>query len=345
MIIANTALFLPDFRSLKMLLAVFFLSELLAFLLTLATIHPPHFLSDFFLHSLFILWIALPSIGILSAIRPLLQPLSHLLVGSLGFILIQLITFSISYFTLTLLPQLSIIFPSLSHAEKYTFYLRSSGISVVVSLAFLRYLYILTQWQQSIEANANAKLYALQARMRPHFLFNSLNSIASLTRINPALAETLTEDLAELLRASINLDQKLLVPLADELKLVELYLNIEKQRLDERLQIRWQLEKIPRSILLPPLSLQPLVENAVYYGIEPNPKGGEIIIAGTLTAKKLTLCISNSYQSVPHADSRHSNHIALTNLAARLKGSLEEAVLQVSQTNNLYQVTLELPWK
>lgn len=338
--------FPPDFCSLKILLAVFLLTEWLAFLLTFAANQPlASFLTDFFLRSLFALWIALPSMALLCGLRPVMLRLNPLPAGGLAFFIIQIITLFISYLAINLWPNLSLIFPTLTETETLRFYIRTFGISALVSLAFLRYLYVLSHWQHSIEASANAKLHALQARMRPHFLFNSLNSIASLIRFDPPLAETLVEDLADLIRASLNLDDKLLVTLAEELKLVELYLAIEQQRLDARLQVHWLLDDVPKTVLLPPLSLQPLVENAVYYGVEPNPAGGDITISGQVIKHKLLIYIKNSLnpENEPH---RQGNQMALANLAARLHGCFDgAAALRVEKTPSYYQVTLEIPWR
>ncbi len=338
--------FLPDFCALKMLWAVFFLTELVALLLTLAAhSNTGGFFADFFLRSLFMLWIALLSMALLCRLRELTQRLTHSSAGGCAFLVIQVMTLLVSVLTITWLPNISLLFPALSRVEKWNFCLRTLGMSSLLSLAFLRYLYVLNQWQQHIEATASAKLYALQARMRPHFLFNSLNSIASLTRINPALAEAVVEDLAQLMRASINVDEKLLVPLSEELNLVKLYLAVETQRLEERLQVHWQLDNLPDNALLPPLSLQPLVENAVYYGIELNPSGGKIVIAGEFKHNKLLITIINSYQA-HDLPPRQGNHIALTNLAARLYGCFAEAaVLQCEKTVNHYKVSVTIPYQ
>jgi two-component system sensor histidine kinase AlgZ len=338
--------FLPDFCSLKMVLAVFFLTELLAFLLTLAAGNADlGFLEEFALRSLFALWISFISAALLCALRNAAPQLDNQAVGFIAFGLIQLTTLLVSWLVLTALPNRDLLMPMVLENEKLSFYARTLGISALVSLAFLRYLYVLFQWQEQMEAKAMAKLNALQARMRPHFLFNSLNSIASLTRINPPLAETLVEDLAELIRASMAIDEVLLVPLAQEIKLVELYLAIEAQRLDERLSVVWQLSNVPKDALIPPLSLQPLVENAVYYGIEPSPDGGEIAISGEFKNNRLFICVTNP-QVTQQNRARPSNKIALKNLAARLSGCFDDnAVLRVENNDKTYQITLEIPYR
>jgi two-component system sensor histidine kinase AlgZ len=278
-------------------------------------------------------------------LKTALQHLNNSLAGILAFMIIQLNCVLLIWLVVSVLPQWQLLMPLVEVNEEISFYARTLGISAVVSMAFLRYLYVLFQWQQQMEAKAMAKLNALQARMRPHFLFNSLNSIASLTRINPPLAETLVENLAELIRASMAIDERLLVPLAEEIMLVELYLAIETQRLDERLTVRWQLEDVPKDALIPPLSLQPLVENAVYYGIEPNPKGGEIVIAGYLRLNRLFISVTNP-QIAQQNRSRPSNKIALNNLAARLSGCFDgNGALKVKSNDKTYQITLEIPYR
>lgn len=338
--------FLPDFCSLKMLLAMLFLTELLALVLTLATDSSDfEFLSEFALRSLLALWITLPSVAVLCSLRKTLLHLNNGVAGLLAFLIIQLLCTLMVWLVVSVLPELQLLMPVIDSRETTAFYARTLGISALVSMAFLRYLYVLFQWQQQMEAKATAKLNALQARMRPHFLFNSLNSIASLTRINPPLAETLVEDLAELIRASMRIDEILLVPLAQEIKLVELYLAIETQRLDERLSVKWQLDEVPKDALIPPLSLQPVVENSVYYGIEPNPEGGEILITGYLRFNQIFISVINP-QALHNNRPRQGNQVALKNLSARLSGCFDgDGSLQIVNNEKTYQVTLEIPYR
>lgn len=329
-----------------MLLVVLFLTQLLAFVLTLAVDSTEiGFLSEFALRSLLVSWIALPSTVVLCSLKKISQHLNNGLVGILAFLIIQLICALMIWLVITLLPQWELFMPLIEPDKKMTFYIRTLGISSLVSMAFLRYLYVLFQWREQVEAKATAKLNALQARMRPHFLFNSLNSIASLTRINPALAETLVEDLAELIRSSMTIDENLLVTLAQEINLVELYLAIETQRLDERLIIRWEIENLPKDALIPPLSLQPLVENAVYYGVEPNPNGGEILISGHLRFNRVLISVRNPNVS-QETRLRSSNQIAIKNLSARLNGCFDgDGILRIENNSETYQVTLDIPYR
>ena len=162
--------------------------------------------------------------------------------------------------------------------------LENGVISVIVSAIVLRYFYVTAQWQRDVEASAEAQVQALQARIRPHFLFNSMNTIASLTRSDPATAEHAVEDLSELFRAS--LAHKTFVPLSEELELVGSYLRIEGQRLGERLEVEWDLDADAADVEIPELSLQPLVENAVNHGIEQCSAGGAFALRPARTPRR-----------------------------------------------------------
>lgn len=339
--------FLPDFCSLKMLIVVFLLAELLAFLLTLAANFSEFsFLSEFGIRSFFTLWITLISAAALCLLKKVIKKGRHIVTGLLAFVLIQMIALIVCWFMIEELPAQGVLPVMLNEAEKMTFYWRVLGISSLVSLAFLRYLYILFQWEQQIVAKAEAKLNALQARMRPHFLFNSLNSIAGLTRVEPELAESLVEDLAELIRASMKIDQSLLVSLAEEIKLVKLYLAIEHHRLDQRLRVIWQIDDIPLDALIPPLSLQPVVENAVYYGVEPSLKGAEIVIKGQVTLAGIRLTVCNTLADQLQSQQRKGNQLAMENLSARIAGCFAgDGRVTVHSTPEYYQVNIEIPYR
>jgi two-component system sensor histidine kinase AlgZ len=185
-------------------------------------------------------------------------------------------------------------------------------------------------------------MQALSARIRPHFLFNTLTTIASLTRIDPALAEQAVEDLAELFRASVG-DAKQRISLAEELVLCRQYLRIESLRLGERCQIEWQIDTLPLDASIPPLTLQPLLENAICYGIQPRPEGGVIRVTGLCDGRHIKIDIENPLPPESHQDKRQGLHLALDNLRQRLQacygGSLETRHGPV-----LYQVSLRFPY-
>lgn len=347
MSVNNESTFLPDFSSPKMVLVIFLLAELLAFLLTLAVdVSEFGFLSEFGIRSLFSLWIAFISSSALYLLKRVFNKGKHWVSGLLAFVTIQLVTLLVCWIVIDELPAKGFLPISVNDADKSIFYWRMLGISSLVSLAFLRYLYILFKWKQQVQAQAGAKLNALQARMRPHFLFNSLNSIASLTRIEPEVAEKLVEDLAELIRASMKLDQTLLVRFEDEVKLVKLYLAIEHHRLEQRLKVAWNIDEIPQDALIPPLSLQPIVENAVYYGVEPSLKGAEILIKGHKTITGITLIVRNTCPEQLQSPQRKGNQLAMENLSARIAGCFAgDGRVVVRSTPDFYQVNIEIPYR
>lgn len=192
-------------------------------------------------------------------------------------------------------------------------------------------------------AITEARLQALQARIRPHFLFNSINAVLSLIRSDPARAETALEDLADLFR-TLMADNRQLVPLEGELELCRQYLALEKLRLGERLNVIWHADNIPGDALIPPLVLQPLLENAVYHGIEPSETGGDIVINIYRRQDALHFVLSNPYSK----DSTHhsGNRMALANISERLALHFDaEAKLDIRVTENMYQVRITLPYR
>jgi two-component system, LytTR family, sensor histidine kinase AlgZ len=151
-------------------------------------------------------------------------------------------------------------------------------IAALLGAAMLRYFYVLAEWQARLAAVAHARVEALQARIRPHFLFNSMNTVAALVRVDPVAAERTVEDLSELFRAALGQDHAHAGTLGDELQLVDRYLAIEQLRLGDRLHVRRELQDLPMEASLPRLLLQPLVENAVRHGIAPQVSGGRLAI-------------------------------------------------------------------
>lgn len=160
----------------------------------------------------------------------------------------------------------------------HRFVLGSAAIATLIVAIVLRYLYAVDGWQAQVRASARAEADALQARIRPHFLFNSMNTIAGLVRRDPDVAERAVLDLSDLFRAALGAGQGE-SSLAEEVELAERYLSIEQLRLGERLQVRWhRAEPLPWDQPLPRLVLQPLVENAVLHGVSRLPEGGSVDI-------------------------------------------------------------------
>lgn len=172
------------------------------------------------------------------------------------------------------------------------------------------------QRQRLLPALVNARLQALHARMQPHFLFNSLNSVLALIRRDPERAETLLEDLAELYRALLK-EPRHQVTLAEELALARSYLAVEQARLGERLAVQWRVDVAPMDALLPSLTLQPLVENAVVHGVEPRLRGGCVTVEVFVDTTQLVLFVRNPIVDADRPVAQ-GHGIALNNLRERL---------------------------
>jgi two-component system sensor histidine kinase AlgZ len=206
------------------------------------------------------------------------------------------------------------IFPD-AHAG---FVLPNVLIAAVVGALALRYFYVSQQWRRSVELEARARIHALQARIRPHFLFNSMNTIAALTRSNPARAEEAIEDLADLFRASLG-DARAQISLREELEVARIYQRIEQLRMGERLRVEWDVAALPARAVVPSLMLQPLLENAIGHGIEPLPAGGTVTVRGWLDAETIVLEVENPLPRDGTAPARKGNRMALDNVRQRLE--------------------------
>jgi two-component system sensor histidine kinase AlgZ len=196
-------------------------------------------------------------------------------------------------------------------------------------------------------ALAEARLQALQARIRPHFLFNSLNAVLSLIREQPRQAEATLEDLADLFRVLMQ-DQRVLTSLAQEIALSKQYLSIEKIRLGERLQMRWDLgqlsEQTLRTLQVPALLLQPLLENAVHYGVEPALAPATIDIAVSRTLDRVQLLIGNPVHEGDGGGGNAGSHMALENIRERLALLYDvEADLTTAVADGRFEVRLRFP--
>jgi two-component system sensor histidine kinase AlgZ len=167
----------------------------------------------------------------------------------------------------------------------------------------------------TVPAETTARLAELQSRIRPHFLFNTLNTALTLVRLDPAKAEGVLEDLAELFRVAIG-DTAESVSLAEEVELAQRYLDIEQIRFGSRLHVSWELDPEAGSARVPPLLLQPLVENAVRHGVEPSAEGGVIRIRTKVKVGRAVVSIANS---VPKEASRPGSGMALKNVRERLR--------------------------
>jgi len=194
-------------------------------------------------------------------------------------------------------------------------------------------------------AAMTARIEELQSRIRPHFLFNTLNSAIALVREEPAKAETMLEDLAELFRQALA-DPGESGTLADEIALAERYLAIEQVRFGDRLRIRWDLDAAASNARLPPLLLQPLVENAIKHGVEPSPEGAKVRIRTERRGGMVVIEVVNSLPPLRWADEPlpRGHGIALANVRDRLR-LLHDMQMQFSagMDQKNYRVRIAIP--
>jgi len=224
----------------------------------------------------------------------------------------------------------------------WMFVLQSVLAVALVSVALFRYLFVRAQWKAQLLAESEARVQALQARIRPHFLFNSLNTIASLIPEDPVSAERATEDLADLFRGSMRRADSL-ISLSEELDLAEKYLQMERRRLGDRIRISWQVDELPDGAFVLPLTLQPLLENAVAHGIQPRIDGGEIRVYGRSEKDNIVITICNPLGPKDHIAA--GNGMALVNIRERLQLAFgEDASLITHQDDEQFFAVLSLPY-
>lgn len=218
---------------------------------------------------------------------------------------------------------------------------RTASLSALTATALLGYF----NWRHRVlsPALAESRLSALQARIQPHFLFNSLNTVLGLLREQPRQAEKVLQGLADLFRAII-VQPPGLVALGGELALARAYIEIESLRLGSRLTVKWECDHAPLDALLPPMILQPLLENAVYHGIEPAEAGGEIKVGLFLLDGRLNLVVRNP---MPPSHRRKSgNRMALTNIRERLELSFDADMdMNALAVGDGFVVHIRLPYR
>lgn len=235
---------------------------------------------------------------------------------------------------------LDLVFQAWTGTIVWTVVLKSAVMSGLLAALILGYF----NWRQRAlsPALARARLIALQSRIRPHFLFNSLNTAVSLLRQDPRLAEQVLLDMSDLFRALLA-DSRALVPLADEIRLAQAYLQIEQLRLGDRLRMHWELDDVPLSVRVPILLLQPLLENAVRYGVEPSAEGGDVFVQVRMGVREMVVEVRNSI--VPKESAvPGGNKIALANIEERLALHFDaEGSLGISVRDDLFCVKVRVP--
>jgi two-component system sensor histidine kinase AlgZ len=344
---AQDRFYLPDLCTPAAVLRVVLIAELAAMALTLAR-QPAWnlFFTDLAKTSLLMLWLVLTSAATLCALRRHLArfslPTSSLLTAGAVLTVVWLVSEGVywlgRFYEDLVVP--GVWFPG----DRGFFITRNLVLGAILIAILLRYFYVTHEWRRNVEEQAASRINALQARIRPHFLFNSMNTIAELTRQDPAAAEAAVEDLSDLFRASLS-DAKDMVRLEEEMEITRVYERMERQRLGERLQVEWDTDQLPGDAHVPGLTLQPLLENAINHGVEPLPEPGAIEVKGLRKGDMLYLSVRNALP-VHQLRKEPGNRIAMDNIRERLRLAFgPRARLSTAIDATHYQVSLAFPYR
>jgi two-component system sensor histidine kinase AlgZ len=346
--LAANSSYLPDFAASANVLILLVIAQTVALMLSLVRDYPsPGFAQSLGETSLFILFIAVSAAWLLAAARSQLVKFSVTAASVLTLAIVLGNTVVISevvFWFGQVYGDPSLQGPaSMFPQDRWAFVSRNLLITLVVGLAVMRYFYVTHQWRSNVEAVAESRFNALQARIRPHFLFNSMNTIAALIRRNPDAAERAVEDLADLFRASLgNPDEP--VSLQQELEVARVYQRMEQQRLGERLDVEWQMADVPLQTSVPALTIQPLLENAIYHGIEPLADGGLIRVFGSEHEGTITITVINPLAPIAQRRNNKGHQIALDNIRQRLELAYGgRARLEVEEQVDEFRVLISFP--
>ncbi|MBD8874467.1 histidine kinase [Rhodanobacter sp. DHB23] len=328
---------LPDFCSLPVLFTLLVTGALAATVVWLAAGDHRDF-SGYSVGILFVSWLVLAMGVVLCLLRAPLQRLPGHLPYLAAWLLMMPIVAAASWVAHGLDEALHM---ELVRAGTLAFVRDNMLIAALLGAAILRYFYVAAQWRLRLAAVTRAQVEALQARIRPHFLFNSMNTVAALIPLDPAAAERTVEDLAELFRAALGQHEQGDGTLGEELALLDRYLAIEQLRLGERLRVERTLDELPCDFPLPRLLLQPLVENAVRHGIQPLREGGVVSLRGVRDGDAIEIEIANP---LPPSPARGGNGHGLDNVRRRVAFRYgPRAVVRAGPQDGRFVVGLRLP--
>ena len=295
---------------------------------------------------LYIYWVILVFIVVIQKIQPKINHLNHVVVFTFAFFLLQGIVLLTTIFLNALLLMLHFGWRQLGdwqqlfdHAGLHLSY------GVLMGAFSLRYLYIRDQWLKQQHSELQARIQAMQARIQPHFLFNSLNSVVSLIAVDPDKAEDMLINLSRLFRVS--LQELKLVSLAEELQICRQYIAIEQIRLRDRLQMDWRLPDIQalQYIQIPVLSLQPLLENSIFHGVEKISSPCKISVLVEILDRQVNIVITNPYLQEQQGQ-RQGNGIALENVKQRLRAYYGDAAyIQCFAGQGIFTTILTYPYQ
>lgn len=334
--------FLPDMCARQPVFFLVLVAELMSIVIVLVShgLYPFDW-QQLGLVSLFVQWVALSSAGLLCQMRGYLRRLPQTRAVVISYLLIPLNTWLMSVISLYLLYQEADSLWTLVFAEVV---LRNVVVAAIFGGLVIRYFYLQAMLIARRQSELLHRIQALQSRIRPHFLFNSMNIIASLIHSDPRQAETVVEDLSALFRASLNHVGNQ-VPLTEEIDLCQRYLNIEKLRLGKRLDVHWEIRNVPPDVKIPLLTLQPLLENAILHGIQPLQKGGIVEIIATYSHGIFELKITNPFVADAASGVERGNRMALDNTRNRLMALYgERAKLTGYAEGNRYITRLSYPF-
>lgn len=308
----NAKELIPDLCQVRAVLWLILFSQALVIVLILLSSGAQNFSwEQFGLLSFYVQWVVLVSAACLCRLRLYIPALSLNQLTAMSFVLIQLVNLLISVITLYGMNEL------LFENYGWDWLIRNQLISAILGALLLHYFYIQMQSRLHARSELQSRMQALQSRIRPHFLFNSMNIIASLIHVDPDKAEQAVEDLSELFRASLKMAGTQ-TTLQQEIDLCKKYTNIEQLRLSDRLSVQWQVSA-PEQTSIPLLTLQPLIENAIYHGIAPSEKGGVVSIIIYVEQSRLHIKVSNPLCTAQHQRHEGGNQMALENIQHRLQ--------------------------
>lgn len=337
--------FLPDFCGRGAVGVLVLVAELLAIVLVLADNGlRGNLWADLGVTSLFVQWVTLSTAAALCLLRQPLARLPRRVAAGLAWGIIVLDTVASSLVAQAVYGgMLDAAAPSGGPVASTV--LAHGLIAGIIGGLVLRYFYVQEQLRLQQDAELQARIQALQSRIRPHFLFNSMNIIASLIAVDPDTAEGVVEDLADLFRASLR-DAGTEVSLAQELDLCRRYARIEQLRMGDRLRVEWDLGDAPLDALrIPLLTLQPLLENAVYHGIQPLAEGGTVRVQVRWQDGEVRIRVENPVGDPPAAAGHRGNRMALDNIRHRLQALYGPAAgVESTREAGTYGTTLHYPF-
>jgi two-component system sensor histidine kinase AlgZ len=336
---------IPEFCNLPALLTVALVMELICVVLTLVSpVRGPELGLRFVGLSIFLQWLGLCSAVVLCTARRFLRLADVAVVFMACWGLLLVVTVLLSLLAWTLVAHLDLGTPL--GESRLDFVVRNVLVSAIVSLLLLRYFWERHQWEEQTRSESEAQYLALQSRIRPHFLFNSLNSISALIRLQPDQAEDLVVDLADLFRATLE-ERGRLVRLSEEMDVVRGYLRIEEVRLEGKLIVNWEIEDEMLEARIPKLTVQPLVENAIVHGISRLRERGLLHISVHRDGDYVVVEVDNPLPP-ENAPIKRGTGVAVNNIAQRIKLIYgERARLQLgpdrSELGDMYRARLRLP--